>query len=99
MSHHVSSWQTNVVIFAALLILLVATLGCAYLPLGILHFPVAMAIATAKAYLIIMYFMHVRYSHRLTAVVVVSSFFWLGIMLVMTLNDYVSRGALQIPGK
>ncbi len=72
MSHHVTSWQSNVGIFAALLILLVATLGCAYLPLGVLHFPVAMAIATAKAYLIVMYFMHVRFSHRLTAIVLVS---------------------------
>ena len=99
MSHHVSSKTTNLVIFAALLILLVATVGCSYLPLGVLHFPVAMAIATAKAYLIILYFMHARYSHRLTAIVVVGSFFWLGIMLALTLNDYMTRGTLEIPGK
>ncbi len=99
MSEHVSSKTTNLVIFAALLILLVATLGCAYLPLGIFHFPVAMAIATAKAYLIVMYFMHVRYSHRLTAIVAVSAFFWLAIMLALTLNDYLARGSLDIPGK
>ena len=59
-----------------------------------------MAIATAKAYLIVMYFMHVRYSHRLTAIVVVdASFFWLAIMLALTLNDYLTRGSLDIPGK
>ena len=86
-------------IFAALLILLVATVGLRHLPLGVFHFPVAMAIATAKAYLIVLYFMHVRYSHRLTAIVVVGSFFWLGIMLALTLNDYMTRGTLEIPGK
>lgn len=99
MSEHVSSKTTNLVIFAALLVLLVATLGLSYLPLGILHFPVAMAIASAKAYLIVVYFMHVRYSHRLTAIVLVGAFFWLGIMLALTLNDYASRGSLLIPGK
>jgi cytochrome c oxidase subunit IV len=98
MSHHVSSLKTNYVIFGLLLALLVATVGCSYLPLGVLHFPIAMAIATAKAVLIILYFMHVRYSHKLTAIVVVSSFLWLGIMLAITLNDYMSRNPV-IPGK
>ena len=49
-----------------------ATVGAAYLPLGPLHFPVAMAIAAAKAVLIVLFFMHVLHSHRLTLVICVA---------------------------
>ncbi len=69
MKQHISSIQTNVTVFVVLLVLLFATVGAAYLPLGALHFPTAMAIAAAKAVLIVVYFMHVKYSHRLTAVI------------------------------
>jgi cytochrome c oxidase subunit 4 len=77
----------------------VATVGAAQLPLGALHLPVAMAIATAKAALIMLFFMHLLYSHKLTAIISVASFLWLAIMVVLTLNDYLSRGVLHIPGK
>jgi cytochrome c oxidase subunit IV len=103
MKQHISSIQTNVAVFVALLVLLFATLGAAYLPLGSLHFPTAMAIAAAKAVLIVVYFMHVKYSHRLTAVISVASFLWLAIMIALTLTDYLSRSSpeswLSIPGK
>jgi cytochrome c oxidase subunit 4 len=103
MKQHISSIQTNVAVFGALLILLFATLGASYLPLGSLHFPTAMAIAAAKAVLIVVYFMHVKYSHRLTAVISVASFLWLAIMIALTLTDYLSRSSpeswLTIPGK
>ena len=66
---------------------------------GRLHFPVAMAIAAAKAVLIVLFFMHVLHSHRLTMVISVASFFWLAIMIALTLNDYLTRGVLDIPGK
>ena len=99
MKQHIASVQTNVTIFGVLMILLFATLGAAVLPLGLLHFPTAMAIATAKAILIVMYFMHVKYSHRLTAIICAASFLWLGIMIALTLSDYLSRGWLDIPGK
>ena len=99
MKQHIASVQTNVTIFGVLMILLFATLGAAVLPLGSLHFPTAMAIATAKAILIVMYFMHVKYSHRLTATICAASFLWLGIMIALMLSDYLSRGWLDIPGK
>jgi cytochrome c oxidase subunit IV len=99
MKQHIASVQTNVTIFGVLMILLFATLGAAVLPLGPLHFPTAMAIATAKAILIVMYFMHVKYSHRLTATICAASFLWLGIMIALMLSDYLSRGWLDIPGK
>ena len=59
MKQHIASVRTNITIFVALLVLLFATVGAAYLPLGDWHFLIAMAIATAKAVLIVLFFMHV----------------------------------------
>ena len=69
MSQHITPVRTYIAVFVALLVLLVATVGAAYLPLGDLHFPVAMTIAAAKAVLIVLFFMHVLHSHRLTMIV------------------------------
>jgi cytochrome c oxidase subunit 4 len=99
MKQHISSIQTNVIIFVILLVLLFATVAAAYLPLGPLHFPLAMAFAATKAVLIVLYFMHLKYSHRLGAVISVASFLWLGIMIALCLSDYMTRGWLDIPGK
>jgi cytochrome c oxidase subunit IV len=99
MTQHVMSVRTNIAIFVALLVLLVATVGAAYLPLGIMHVPVAMTIAVVKAALIMLFFMHLLHSHRLMMIVSVASFFWLAIMVALTLNDYLTRGVLHIPGK
>jgi cytochrome c oxidase subunit IV len=99
MKQHVASVRTNVVIFALLLLLLLATVGAAYVPLGPLNFPLAMAIATTKAVLIVLFFMHALYSHRLTLVISIASLLWLAIMIALTLSDYHSRGWLDIPGK
>ena len=98
-SQHVMPVRTNVTIFVILLVLLFLTVGAAYLPLGELHVPIAMTIATAKAVLIVLFFMHLLYSHRLTMIISVASFFWLAIMVALTLNDYLTRGVLHIPGK
>jgi cytochrome c oxidase subunit IV len=99
MTQHVMPVRTNIAVFVALLVLLVLTVGAAELPLGGWHVPVAMTIATIKAALIALFFMHVLYSHRLTMVISVASFLWLGIMVALTLNDYLTRGVLHIPGK
>jgi cytochrome c oxidase subunit IV len=99
MNHHIPSVWTNFRIFVILLALLFATVGAAYLPLGPLHFPAAMAIAAAKAVIIALFFMHVLHSHRLTMVIFAASFLWLAIMIGLTLADYVSRGSFDIPGK
>jgi cytochrome c oxidase subunit 4 len=99
MSQHVLPTRTYYAVFIALLVLLIATVGAAYLPLGVLHFPVAMTIAVIKAFLIVLIFMHVRHSHRLTMVVAIAGFLWLGIMLGLTLSDYRYRDVLRIDGK
>lgn len=99
MSQHITPVQTYFAVFIVLLLLLVATVGAAFLPLGSLHFPVAMIIATAKAVLIVLIFMHVLHSHRLTMIVAIAGFLWLGIMLALTLSDYAYRDSLHILGK
>ena len=70
------------------------TVAIAFVDLGPLNAVAALTIASAKATLVVLYFMHVRYSTRLTWVVVVGSLFWLGILLMLTLSDYLTRGWL-----
>jgi cytochrome c oxidase subunit IV len=59
---------------------------------GVLNALVALTIAVIKATAVILIFMHVRWSSRLTQVIVVASVFWLLIMLSFTISDYVTRG-------
>jgi cytochrome c oxidase subunit IV len=99
MKQHVASVRTNITIYVLLLVLLLATVGAAYIPMGPLNFPLAMAIATTKAVLIVLFFMHALHSHRLTLVIAIASLLWLAIMISLTLSDYHSRGWLDIPGK
>lgn len=94
MSDHIVSRKTYFIVFVILLILLAATLGAAYLDLGPLNEVVALTIAIAKALLIILYFMHVRYSNRITWVFVGLGFFWLAILVTLTMSDYLTRNWL-----
>ncbi len=100
MTHHVVSVRTDIIVFVALLVLLFATVAGAYLPLGSLHLPLALTIAAAKAVLIGLFFMHIYYSHHLTWIVSTASLLWLGLLVALTLSDYLARGRwLDIPGK
>jgi cytochrome c oxidase subunit 4 len=81
-------WFTGI----ALLVLLGLTIGAAYLDLGSLNTAVAMSISLAKGALIILFFMHVRYSRAILWLFVGAGFFWLGIMLVLAMSDYLTRG-------
>ncbi len=83
--------RTYVVTGAALLGFLALTIAAAYVNLGPLNTIVAMAISLAKGTLIILFFMHVRYSKPLLWVFVGAGFFWLGIMFVLALSDYMTR--------
>lgn len=83
-------------IFIALLILTLTTAGAAFVDLGgSLNAVVALTIACAKALLVILYFMHVRYSDRLTWVFVGAGFFWLLILLTLTMTDPLTRNWLS----
>lgn len=76
----------------ALLAFLALTIAAAYIDLGPLNTAVAMAISLAKGALIVLFFMHIRYSKPILWVFVGAGFFWLGIMLVLAMSDYMSRG-------
>jgi len=94
MSGHISPKTTYYTIFGALMACTALTVGAAFVNLGDLNFPVALTIAIFKATLVILFFMHVKYGTRLTWVVVLGSVFWLGILLVLTLGDYLTRSWL-----
>ena len=79
-------------VFVALLVLTALTTGVAFIDLGgIGNVAVALTIAVIKAVLVALYFMHLHYSSRLTMVFAAAGIFWLGIMIVLTLSDYLSR--------
>jgi cytochrome c oxidase subunit 4 len=88
---HVSPIGVYLTIFVALLILTGLTAWVAFYDLGALNNVVALTIAVAKMTLVVLFFMHVKYSSRLTKLVVLSGFLWLLILLSFTLADYVSR--------
>jgi cytochrome c oxidase subunit 4 len=75
----------------ALLLLLGLTIGLAFLPLGRWNLVAAMAIATAKLILIALYFMHLRYSGRTFWVFAGAGFFWLVVLIGLSLSDYLTR--------
>ena len=100
MAEHVSSPKLYVIVFLALMVFTIITVVVAYQDFGVLNDVVALTIAMTKALLVVLYFMHVRYSTRLTALTAVGGLFFLGILIAMTLNDYASRGlVLPVPGK
>ena len=92
MSEHVTSPAVYLAIFAALMVLTALTVWVAFQDLGPLNDVVALTIAITKASLVILNFMHVRHSTGLTKLVVVAGFFWLMILIAITLSDYLTRG-------
>ena len=92
MSDHVAPKSLYYMIFLALMIGTIITVAVAFVDLGFFNNVVMLTIACAKALLVILFFMHVRWSTRLTWVVVGSGFFWLLILFVLTMSDYMTRG-------
>lgn len=92
MSEHIVPKSTYYLIFAALMVGTAITVAVAFVDLGAMNTVVALGIACTKATLVVLFFMHVKYSTRLTWAVVAGSVFWLGIMLTLTLSDYLTRG-------
>ena len=88
---HITPLSTYVLVFAALAIGTMATWYASTIELGWANTPIALVIATTKAVLVILFFMHVIHSTRLTWVVVIGSFLWLGVLFVLTFADYLTR--------
>lgn len=89
--HHVVPLKVYFTIFALLMLGTALTVQAAFLDLGAFNTPVALAIAVGKATAVVLYFMHVKYSHKMTWIVVLGSVFWLGLLLVLTMIDYLTR--------
>ena len=89
---HISPKSTYYAIFGALMALTALTVYVAYLHLGWLNFPVAISIALFKASLVVLFFMHVKYSSKLTKLLVASTFFFLASLFGLTMTDYLTRG-------
>jgi cytochrome c oxidase subunit IV len=99
MGTHVSSIRLYVAIFLALMVGTALTVWAAFQNLGPLNNVVMLTIAVVKATLVVMYFMHVRYSTRLATMTIVAGVFFLLILFSLTMADYVSRGWLEAAGK
>jgi cytochrome c oxidase subunit 4 len=98
MLQHVVPVRVYIGVFIALMILLSLTIAAAFLNLGPWSLMLALSIAVAKALLIILFFMHVRYSSHLSWIFAGVGFFWLLILIVLTLSDYISRGLASPAG-
>ncbi len=94
-THHVAPLKLYMGVFGILMIGTVLTVVVAFFDLGPLNNVVMLTIACVKALFVILFFMHVRWSTRLTWVVAASGFVWLLIMFGLTLTDYLSRGWIE----
>jgi cytochrome c oxidase subunit 4 len=84
-------------VWAALLALLALTVGAAFVPLGPFNTITAISIAVTKAVIIALYFMHLRYSPRLTWIVAGAGFFWLLLLFTFALGEYATRSYMPSP--
>jgi cytochrome c oxidase subunit 4 len=89
---HILPVSLYVTIWITLMVLTVVTAGVSFINLGPLNTVVALSIASFKAILVVLFFMHVKYmSDRLTKMVVVAVIFWLFLLLGLSLMDYGTR--------
>ena len=98
MSEHIVSPKIYLAIFASLMLGTGITVWAAFQNFRQFNIVIALVIATIKATLVVLYFMHARYSPKRTQLVIVCSVFWLAIMLALTLTDYDTRSHETQPG-
>jgi len=91
MSEHIDSIKTYTWVWLVLLALTAATTAVAYVDLGPFSVVIALVIAFTKMLLVALFFMHIRYSSKLTRLVVAGGLLWLGILLALTMADVVTR--------
>jgi cytochrome c oxidase subunit 4 len=93
--------KTYVAVFVALMLLLALTVGISFLPFRGWHIEaigvsIALIIAVTKATLVVLYFMHIRRGQTVAKIFIGVALFWFGILIVLTLNDYLTRGWLPL---
>lgn len=89
--HHIVTPLQYSLVFLTLLVFTGITVGAAYVELGVLNPVVALGIASFKAVVVILFFMHVKYQSRLVKLTVSAGFFTFLVLITMTLTDYISR--------
>jgi cytochrome c oxidase subunit 4 len=99
MSAHIAPKSLYYTIFLALLVLTGLTVGVTYVDLGEANLLVALGIAVTKATLVGLFFMHLKWSSRLTHVTVIAAFVFLAFLAMFTFGDYLSRGWLGVAGR
>ncbi len=97
MSSHVVSLKIYFMIFGALLAMTALTIQVAFVDLGALNIYVALTIAVIKAMLVVLFFMHLRYSSSLTKLFVVGGIVWFAILIALTVSDYFTRTWQTVP--
>ncbi len=96
---HIDSVATYVIVFAALIFATVLTTAVAFVDLGPFSVIVALAIAICKMLLVVLFFMHVRHSTKLTKLVLLAGILWFLILMGMTYTDFASRTWMGVPGR
>ena len=99
MQGHVIPKKTYFLIFGSLLALTALTTGMAYVDLGQWNTIVALIIACCKATLVVLFFMHLRWSTHLMRIVLLSALLWLAILISLTTTDFFSRDWTPVPEK
>jgi cytochrome c oxidase subunit 4 len=97
MSQQIVPLKTYVLVFAGLIGLTLLTTGVAFVNLGPLNTVVALVIAFCKMLLVILFFMHVRHSGGLVRVALLAGFFWLALLIGLTMTDYRTRNWTPVP--
>jgi cytochrome c oxidase subunit IV len=92
MSEHIIPSKIYYMIWITLMVFTVITAAVAFVDLGPFNTVVALVIATFKATLVVLFFMHVKYtSEKMTKTVIMSAIFWLGLLLILSLADFATR--------
>jgi len=97
--HHVVPKRVYFLVFITLIIMTWVTAFVSTVDLGRWNIFVALAIAIFKASIVVLFFMHVWYSTRLTKMIVMGSIFWLVLLLFLTMVDFWTRGWMTVPGR
>jgi cytochrome c oxidase subunit 4 len=89
--HHIISTKTYLAVFLALIIGTVVTVWVAQFNFGSMNMVIAMFVATLKATLVLLYFMHLKYDHLLNRTIFLSAFFFLALLFVFSMGDIITR--------
>lgn len=94
---HIAPLKTYLNVFAALMVLTLLTVWVAFFDLGVMNIVVAVTIACIKAYIVVLYFMHVKYGAKIIWLTAAAGFVWFLLMFGLTLADFATRGWLPFP--